>query len=35
VEEVVDWIAAGGIAVLHEVSVAGIAAFGNLKLAPS
>uniref|UniRef100_UPI003100F6B3 hypothetical protein n=1 Tax=Neorhizobium sp. EC2-8 TaxID=3129230 RepID=UPI003100F6B3 len=34
VEEVVDWIAAGGIAVLHEVSVAGIAAFGNLKLAP-
>jgi hypothetical protein len=34
VEEVTDWIAAGSNAVLHEVSVAGVAAFGNLKLAP-
>jgi hypothetical protein len=33
-EEAVDWISAGGNAVLHEVSVAGVAAFGNLKLAP-
>jgi len=33
-EEAADWIAAGGNAVLHEVSVAGVAAFGNLKLAP-
>ncbi|MBB5045064.1 hypothetical protein [Shinella fusca] len=32
--EAAAWIAAGGKAVLHEVSVAGIAAFGNLKLAP-
>lgn len=29
-----DWIAAGGKAVLHEVSVSGAATFGNLKLAP-
>ena len=34
VEEAADWIAAGGNAVLHEVSVGGVAAFGNLKLAP-
>lgn len=34
VDEAAAWIAAGGKAVLHEVSVAGIAAFGNLKLAP-
>ncbi|MQB07149.1 hypothetical protein DXT91_23985 [Agrobacterium tumefaciens] len=33
-EEAADWITAGGNAVLHEVSVAGVAAFGNLKLAP-
>lgn len=33
-EEAADWIAAGGKAVLHELSVAGAAAFGNLKLAP-
>jgi hypothetical protein len=33
-EEAADWIAAGGHAVLHEVSVAGGAAFGNLKLGP-
>lgn len=33
-EEAADWIAAGGKAVLHEMSVAGVAAFGNLKLAP-
>lgn len=32
--EAADWIVAGGKAVLHEVSVAGVAAFGNLKLAP-
>lgn len=32
-EEAADWIAAGGKAVLHELSVAGAAAFGNLKLA--
>lgn len=32
--EAAAWIAAGGKAVLHEVSVAGVAAFGNLKLAP-
>lgn len=34
VEEAADWIAGGGNAVLHEVSVAGVTAFGNLKLAP-
>lgn len=33
-EEAAAWIAAGGKAVLHEVSVTGVAAFGNLKLAP-
>ena len=33
-EQAAAWIAAGGNAVLHEVSVAGVAAFGNLKLAP-
>ncbi|SEI14799.1 hypothetical protein SAMN05216228_102844 [Rhizobium tibeticum] len=33
-EEAVDWIAAGGNAVLHEVWVGGVAAFRNLKLAP-
>lgn len=33
-EEAVGWIAAGGNAVLHAVSVAGVAAFENLKLAP-
>ena len=33
-EQAAAWIAAGGKAVLHEVSVAGVAAFGNLKLAP-
>ncbi|ELT47490.1 hypothetical protein [Brucella intermedia] len=33
--EAAAWIAAGGNAVLHEVSVAGVAAFGNLKLAPA
>ncbi|MCZ4088646.1 hypothetical protein [Sinorhizobium psoraleae] len=33
-EEAADWIAAGGKAVLHEMSVAGVAVFGNLKLAP-
>ena len=33
-DEAAAWIAAGGKAVLHEVSVAGVAAFGNLKLAP-
>ncbi|MGG6898689.1 hypothetical protein [Rhizobium sp. BR 315] len=33
-EEAAEWIAAGGNAVLHEVSAAGVAAFGNLKLAP-
>ncbi len=32
--EAADWIAAGDNAVLHEVSVAGVVAFGNLKLAP-
>lgn len=32
--EAAAWIAASGKAVLHEVSVAGVAAFGNLKLAP-
>lgn len=32
--EAADWISRGGKAVLHEVSVAGAAAFGNLKLAP-
>jgi hypothetical protein len=32
--EAADWIAAGGNAVLHEASVGGVAAFGNLKLAP-
>lgn len=32
--EEADWIVAGGNAVLHEVSVGGVAAFGNLKLAP-
>jgi hypothetical protein len=34
VEQAAAWIAAGGEAVLHEVSAAGVAAFGNLKLAP-
>ncbi|WP_439605050.1 hypothetical protein [Shinella sp.] len=33
-EQAAAWIAAGRNAVLHEVSVAGVAAFGNLKLAP-
>ena len=33
-EQAAAWIAAGGNAVLHEVSVAGVAAFGILKLAP-
>lgn len=33
-EEAAGWIAAGGNAVLHAVSVAGVAAFENLKLAP-
>jgi len=33
-EQAAAWIAAAGNAVLHEVSVAGVAAFGNLKLAP-
>ncbi|MCD1265451.1 hypothetical protein B5M44_25455 [Shinella sumterensis] len=33
-EQAAAWIAAGGKAVLHEVSAAGVAAFGNLKLAP-
>jgi len=33
-EEAAAWITAGGNAVLHEVSVGGVAAFGNLKLAP-
>lgn len=33
VGQAADWIAAGGKAVLHEVSVSGAAAFGNLKLA--
>lgn len=32
--EAADWISRGGKAVLHEVSVAGGAAFSNLKLAP-
>jgi hypothetical protein len=32
--EAADWIADGGKAVLHEVSASGVAAFGNLKLAP-
>lgn len=32
--EAADWIASGGNAALHAVSVAGVAAFGNLKLAP-
>ncbi|MCZ7854682.1 hypothetical protein O9X99_19795 [Agrobacterium salinitolerans] len=32
--EAADWIADGGKAVLHEVSAGGVAAFGNLKLAP-
>ena len=32
--EAAAWITAGGKAVLHEVSVAGVAAFGNLRLAP-
>lgn len=31
--EAADWIARGGHAVLHELSVAGVAAFSNLKLA--
>lgn len=31
--EAAAWIAGGGNAVLHEVSAAGVAAFGNLKLA--
>ncbi|WP_333722553.1 hypothetical protein [Agrobacterium tumefaciens] len=33
-EEAAGWIAAGGNAVLHEVSAADVAAFENLKLAP-
>ncbi len=33
-EEAAGWIADGGKAVLHEVSAGGVAAFGNLKLAP-
>ncbi|MET3523901.1 hypothetical protein [Mesorhizobium abyssinicae] len=33
-QEAADWIAAGGNAVLHEVSVAGTTAFGDLNLAP-
>lgn len=33
-KEAADWIAAGGNAVLHAVSVVGVAAFGNLKIAP-
>ncbi len=32
--EASDWMSVGGKAVLHEVSAAGVAAFGNLKLAP-
>ena len=32
--EAAVWLAGGGKAVLHEVSVAGVAAFGNLKLSP-
>jgi len=34
-EEAAEWIAAGGNAFLHEISVAGVATFGNLKLAPA
>ncbi|MGV2114194.1 hypothetical protein ACQZ46_23365 [Agrobacterium salinitolerans] len=33
-EEAADWIVAGGKAVPHAVSAGGVAAFGNLKLAP-
>ena len=33
-EQAAAWIAVGGNAVLHEVSIAGVAAFSNLKLAP-
>ncbi|MCA1869597.1 hypothetical protein HW571_28730 [Agrobacterium genomosp. 3] len=33
-DEAAAWIAGGGKAVIHEVSVSGVAAFGNLKLAP-
>ena len=33
-DEAANWIAAGGKAVLHELSVAGAAAVGNLNLAP-
>lgn len=33
-DEAAGWIAAGGNAVLHAVSVTGVAAFENLKLAP-
>lgn len=32
--EAAAWMSTGGKAVLHEVSVSGAAAFGNLKLAP-
>lgn len=32
--EAADWMSAGGKAVLHEMSAAGAATFGNLKLAP-
>ncbi len=34
-KEAAEWIAAGCKAVLHEVSVAGVAAFESLKLAPA
>ncbi|MBJ6133711.1 hypothetical protein JAU75_12770 [Ochrobactrum sp. Q0168] len=33
VEEAVDWVVAGGKAVLHEVSTGGVAVFCSLKLA--
>lgn len=33
-EEAAGWIAAGGNAALHAVSVGGVAAFESLKLAP-
>ncbi|MFJ1311367.1 hypothetical protein [Agrobacterium sp. P15N1-A] len=34
-EEAAEWIAAGVNAVVHEVSLAGVTAFGKLKLAPA
>lgn len=32
--EAAAWIAGGGNALIHHASAAGVAAFGNLKLAP-